>query len=196
MALELINEHPNVIVRRQYAGDVAMRCGLPPADLVSMAERGVRNPHVRVESAKPAVSSDGPEVTVLRLLVHRWDETAARVVPAMFAEPVNRRAIDALAAADGDVRAAIDGADPEAAELLMRVAVEEANHDPAIETDRLLRSSVERQLVVRRAVLTSDEFLATASMVRPWLHGLGDVNTMTEAMGELLGWLDGWDREP
>jgi DNA primase len=193
-ALELINDHPNVIVRRQYAGEIAVRCGLPTADLVAIAERGVRHPVVRVEPTRPR-ATETAEITVLRLLVHRWDETAARVVPAMFIDPDTRRAVDTLAGAGGDVRAGIESADPAVAELLLRVAVEEADHDPEMETHRLLVAAVDGELSRAKRMMTADEFLGLSTRVRAAVHRMNDVPTKPEALGELLGWLDQRERE-
>ena len=52
VAMAVINEHPNSNVRKLYAGQVAAQVGLPVADLVQLAERGVRRPQVHV-SADP-----------------------------------------------------------------------------------------------------------------------------------------------
>ena len=32
--MAVVNEHPNELVRRQYAAEVAVRCGLPADELV------------------------------------------------------------------------------------------------------------------------------------------------------------------
>lgn len=190
--LALVAEHPNAIVRRQYAGEIALRCGLPPEDLVAMADRAVRNPVVKVEAPRQSFG-DGPETTVLRLLVHDWLNTAPRVVPAMFVDPEHRRAVDELAGHDGEVRAAIEHADPAVAELLTRLAVEEADHDPVLECENLLRSAAERELRRDRMMSGPDDHLLVSARVRSWLHGLGQPGS--DALGELLGWLDGRDAE-
>jgi DNA primase len=193
VALELVSEHPNVIVRRQYAGEIAVRCGLPSGDLVGLAERAVKHPSIRVATARPP-ASDGLEWTVLRLLVHRWDDTAAMVVPAMFADADLRRAVETLAGSGGDVHAALEAADPTVAEILVRVAVEEPANEPASEAARLLATSVERALMQLRSTSGAETFLAESARVRSLLHAV-DGSAVNDALGELLGWLDRWERE-
>ena len=52
--MAVVNEHPNSNVRKLYAGQVAAQVGLPVADLVQLAERGVRRPQVHVSAARVA----------------------------------------------------------------------------------------------------------------------------------------------
>ena len=187
-AIELVNEHPNVIVRRQYAGEVAMRCGLPAADLVRLAERGSRSVHVDVASPPPR-RRDSAEIEVLRLLVHRWSETARFLVDALFADDVNLLVFRALAEADGDVRHALEVADPMAAELLGRLAVEEPSTEPEVEAIRLIIDVARRRLDVMRA--TGDPTLASIqTVVMNWMEDLRRDETKDTAAGQLLRWLD------
>ncbi|MFN5604818.1 MAG: toprim domain-containing protein, partial [Actinomycetes bacterium] len=51
-AMRVINEHPDVNVRKLYAGEVATRVGLPVADLSRLAERRNERPEVRVASTR------------------------------------------------------------------------------------------------------------------------------------------------
>ena len=46
-AMTVVNEHPNTEVRKLYAAQVATHVGIPPADLVAMAERKAKAPTVR-----------------------------------------------------------------------------------------------------------------------------------------------------
>ena len=187
-AIELVNEHPNVIVRRQYAGEVAMRCGLPAADLVRLAERGSRSVHVDVATPPPR-RRDSAEIEVLRLLVHRWSETARFLVDALFADDVNLLVFRALAEADGDVRRALEVADPMAAELLGRLAVEEPSTEPEVEAIRLIIDVSRRRLDVMRA--TGDPTLASIqTVVMNWIEDLRRDETKDAAAGQLLRWLD------
>ena len=187
-AIELVNEHPNVIVRRQYAGEVAMRCGLPAADLVRLAERGSRTVHVDVASPPPR-RRDSAEIEVLRLLVHRWSETARFLVDALFTDDVSLLVFRALAEADGDVRRALEVADPMAAELLGRLAVEEPSTEPEVEAIRLIIDVSRRRLDVMRA--TGDPTLASIqTVVMNWIEDLRRDETKDAAAGQLLRWLD------
>ncbi|MEP6658622.1 MAG: DNA primase [Acidimicrobiales bacterium] len=187
-AIELVNEHPNVIVRRQYAGEVAMRCGLPAADLVRLAERGSHSVRIDVASPPPR-RRDSAEIEVLRLLVHRWSETARFLVDSLFADDVNLLVFRALAEADGDVRRALEVADPMAAELLGRLAVEEPSTEPEVEAIRLIIDVSRRRLDVMRA--TGDPTLASIqTVVMNWIEDLRRDETKDAAAGQLLRWLD------
>jgi len=187
-AIELVNEHPNVIVRRQYAGEVAMRCGLPAADLVRLAERGSHSVRIDVASPPPR-RRDSAEIEVLRLLVHRWSETARFLVDSLFDDDVNLLVFRALAEADGDVRRALEVADPMAAELLGRLAVEEPSTEPEVEATRLIIDVSRRRLDVMRA--TGDPTLASIqTVVMNWIEDLRRDETKDAAAGQLLRWLD------
>ena len=52
--MAVVNEHPNVNVRKIYAGQVATQLGLAVADLVRIAERGPRRPQMEVPPRRPA----------------------------------------------------------------------------------------------------------------------------------------------
>ncbi len=101
-ALAVINEHPNVNIRKLYAGQVAAQVGLPVHDLVAVAERGVRRPHVNV--ARPKQRSErrqNAEFVAIALLVQNWDAIAPWLVEALFGDEVYRRAFLAVAASGG-----------------------------------------------------------------------------------------------
>jgi len=165
-----------------------MRCGLPAADLVRLAERGSRSVHVDVASPPPR-RRDSAEIEVLRLLVHRWSETARFLVDALFADDVNLLVFRALAEADGDVRRALEVADPMAAELLGRLAVEEPSTEPEVEAIRLIIDVSRRRLDVMRA--TGDPTLASIqTVVMNWIEDLRRDETKDAAAGQLLRWLD------
>ena len=57
---------------------------------------------------------ENAEFVAITLLAQNWDSIAEWLIEELFADEVNRRAFLALAAADGDLDAAIDGADPDA----------------------------------------------------------------------------------
>ena len=187
-ALEIVNEHPNVIVRRQYAGEVAMRCGLPVADLVRLAERGSRRVHLE-STVAVTTRRESAELEALKLLIHRWDEVAGLVVEGLFDDPVHLAVLRALAAAAGDVHGALVVASPDAVELLARLAVEEPTTEPEVEIERLVVDVARRRL---RALNTSGDLSVTPtiSAVMNWIDDLRHDSTRPAALGQLLRWLD------
>ena len=139
VAMTVINEHPNSNVRKLYAGQVAAQVGLPVADLVQLAERGTRRPQVHVSTAR---SRRGPrenaEFVAITQLVQDWDSIAPWLVESLFADELYRRAFLAIAAASGDLGAALEQADPEAREVLERAAVVDLEVDAEAEARNLI----------------------------------------------------------
>ncbi len=205
-ALAVIAEHPNEIVRREYASQVAVRCGLPPADLVRLAERRVRQPHVRPAAAPPQLD-DSAEVVALRLLVHRFADIAPYLTEALFFEPTTLGAFRAMAATVAElpdapvsevVHRAIERAAPGAKELLTRLAVDDVEPD----VDALAEAHSLIAVVARRewqrqaaAAAASGNVAAAAELggVRLAIDRLaaGDADDGSVLAGELLTWLDG-----
>jgi DNA primase len=70
----------------------------------------------------------GPELEALRLLVHRPEEIGARLHPVFFDGDLSARAFLARSLAES-LHDAVASADPEVADLLQRLAVEDADED-------------------------------------------------------------------
>ncbi|MGH9057233.1 MAG: DNA primase [Acidimicrobiales bacterium] len=143
-AMALVAQHPNDLVRDQYLMAVSDRCRVDPARLRAMpgdapgAGRG--EAAVREGSAvrggaggagsgdrggAPVVAVGGPELEALRLAVHRPEEVADRLELVLFAHPLARAAFEALSEA-ATLHEAIEAADPQAADLIQRLAVEDS----------------------------------------------------------------------
>ncbi|HEX2038210.1 MAG TPA: DNA primase [Acidimicrobiales bacterium] len=189
--LGVIREHPNEIVRTEYAGGLAVRLGLPAEQLVAQA--AARRTRVAV-AAPPARSEPvGPEIEALRLAVHRPETVAARLEEVLFADERNLAAFRALATS-ATLHEAIDRADPGAAALLQRLAVEEAEADPDDVVALLAERAGRRALTELDAALKADEVrFAELSPVMGWvrvtLEGLRDPSTRVEASDRLVAWL-------
>jgi DNA primase len=188
-AMAVVSEHPDVNVRKLYAGQVAQHTGLPVADLVKVAERRAREVEVRAAPDRPAVRENA-EFVVLALLVQRWDEVAPWLVDPLFADETNLGAFRALAEADGDVHKAIEQADPEVRDLLERVSVADVDADSQVELRNLVGAATRRELEVLRAgrdLSRNAELVAT----RRLLEQLDDPEAGWDAAGQLLRWLAG-----
>ncbi len=81
-AMAVVNEHPNANVRKLYAGEVAARVGLPVADLVRLAERGMKHPSIQVSRAGARHPMENAEFAALVLLVQDWNSIAPWLVEA------------------------------------------------------------------------------------------------------------------
>jgi DNA primase len=241
-AITVIAEHPDDLVRDQYAMTVSDWCRLEPEAVRRRLEearrRPARAPAVRpsrpgresdegrrgggpdqgpnpgpeppepTEDDRPARSradrppdpSSRPGLEALRLAVHRPEAVVDRIEDVLFGDDLQRRAFLVLAEAD-NLHGAIDGAPPDVADLLRRVAVEE----PVIPDDTPIDpvDAVVAQLVrvaTRRALSDLDVQTRTGPegidgthaetvRVRLWLEALDDPTDGSEAMRRLLAWL-------
>ncbi|MFZ9017417.1 MAG: toprim domain-containing protein, partial [Ilumatobacteraceae bacterium] len=189
-AMAVVNEHPNVNIRKLYAGEVATRVGLPVNDLVSMAERGQRRPSVTVRPAQRRPERrQNAEFAVLSLLVQDWDSIAPWLVESLFSDDVYRRAFLAIADAGGDLTAALAAADPESRDVIERAAVVDLSVDPGLEARNLVGAAVRRELNVRVRNADSGRIRADAE-ARVRMEELVDPDRAVSAMGWLLGWLE------
>lgn len=190
-ALGVINEHPNVNIRKLYAGEVASQLAMPVADLVAMAERGVRRPQLDVQRQKPRRDRrENAEFVAIALLVQSWDAIASWLVESLFADDVYRRAFRSIAEAGGDLDEALDAADPEARDVLERAAVVDVDADPASEARNLIAAAVRRELADRAASPDPDRIRDDAD-ARVRMEQLNEDAAGLDAAGWLLGWLEG-----
>jgi len=187
-AMTVVNEHPNVNVRKLYAGQVATRVGLPVNDLVRVAERG-GNARVRIAPTRQVGAPENAEFVAVALLMQRWNDIADWLVEPLFADDVARRAFVALAQTGGSLSAALEAADPEARELLERAAVADLDAEPFVEACNLIAAAVRRELSRSTSVVDPDSMRATTE-ARQQLELLDSPATAQDAAGVLLGWLE------
>ena len=83
-AMSVVNEHPDANVRKLYAGQVASEVGLPVADLVAVAERGVRRPTVTVAAPRRTALRENAEFVAVALLAQDWESIAGWLVEELF----------------------------------------------------------------------------------------------------------------
>lgn len=190
-ALGVINEHPNVNIRKLYAGEVAAQLGMPMHDLVAVAERGVRRPQVNVSRPKQRHErKENAEFVAIAVLVQNWDAIATWLVEALFIDEVYRRAFLAIAESGGNLDAALEAADPEARDVLERAAVVDVEVDPASEARNLISAAVRRELSTR-APTSDPERIRDDAEARVRMEALSDGSLGPDAAGWLLGWLEG-----
>ena len=86
----------------------------------------------RVDRRRPLRRSavrENAEFVAIAVLAQDWESIAEWLVEELFADEAHRRAFLALGAADGNLDAAIEHADPEAREVLERAAVADLDVD-------------------------------------------------------------------
>ena len=189
-AMALVNEHPNLEVRRLYAGQVATHVGIPPADLVAMAERRVKSPTVRVAPVRRVGAKENAEFVAIAMLLQRWDDIAPWLTEELFVDEIARRAFLAVAAGGGSVAAALDLADPDAREFLERAAVTDVDADPVLEARNLIAAATRRQLAQMVSTTGTDQLRAITE-ARVSLDQIDDPERADLAAEALLGWLQG-----
>src|SRR5207302_8928928 len=104
--------------------------------------------------AEPPVA--GPEVEALKLAVHRPEEMAGRLHEVLFADELHLAAYRALATST-TLHEAIESADPGAAALLQRLAVEEPDADPDDVLALIAQHAVTRVLAEARSAAAGAE---------------------------------------
>lgn len=185
-AMELINEHPDVNVRRLYAGQVASHTGVSATELVKIADFGGKTAH---EVAAPVIqATDGAGFVALSLLIHEWDAIAPWLIEELFVDEPSRDAFRALAQTDGQVHEALQIATPEAVEVIERAAVYSAEADPFVEARSLIGAAVRRELPRRRG----DDNVDSAQLqrtIRIALDDLAKPDKSTTVAVQLLQWL-------
>jgi DNA primase len=188
LAHQMIAEHPNPIVREQYAGRMAAALDLPQATLLS----GLGARRARVAPPAKVRRAESPSSLVLALAVHQPEEVADLLHEVLFTDPVELASYRALASA-ATLHEAIELADPEAAELLQRLAVEEVDVEASDVLSLLVGESVQRALHdVEADARASDDPLAAAEVVG-WLklrlEELREAPTRRAALEQLVAFL-------
>ena len=200
-AMAVVSEHPNELVRDQYLMRVADRCQVDPGRLRSGAWRTGQSGATRGQGgAVPdtptgpprRAEASGPEVEALRLAVHRPEEVADRLEDVLFADEMHVAAFRSLAAAS-TLHEAIGSADPDVAQLLQRLAVEEAEEDVDDVLARLIDRGGQRALLElqreARAASVPEEYAGVVSWLKLTLEQLREPRTRQEAEAGLVPWL-------
>lgn len=203
-ALGVVAEHPSDFVRDQYLMKVAGPTQVKEDQLREHLGRLLRGDTTGMSAASRRTASRseatpaprrqlvGPEVEALRLAVHRPDEVADRLEGVLFADEVHVAAYDALCSA-ATLDDAIERARPEAAALLRRLAVEEAEADPDDVIRLLVANAAQRRLSILQAeARTADdptEYGATIAWLKVTTEQLWDDATSLGASEQLVAWL-------
>jgi DNA primase len=139
-------------------------------------------------SRPPQQLRENAEFAALTLLAQNWDAIAGWLIEELFRDDAHRRAFVALAAANGDLGAALDVADPDARDVLERAAVADLDVDPEVEARNLIAAAVRRELAVPAAAGDPARIRDDAE-ARLQLEDLGQPIAAGSAAGWLLGWL-------
>ncbi len=201
-ALVMIREHPDPLVRDQYAVLVASRCRLE-VDLVrtqldrtpdAQAERATGRRTPAAPNRQRQDLRDSPELEALKLAVHRTDEIDHLVVPELFTDELCATVYQLLGQCE-TLQAVIEQGGPEVAELVQRLSVEETQADPTDVAALLWKPYLEGLMADTHASLATaepDEW-REISQRHEWLRlRLEEVRhpiQQAQAIADLLVWM-------
>ncbi|HEX3393863.1 MAG TPA: DNA primase [Acidimicrobiales bacterium] len=220
LAMAVVAEHPNAVVRDQYVMQVAALTHVHHDRLTELLTMGT----VSGNQAGPASGRQagtvsgrqagtasgrqagvrpgdlvrtrgGPELEALRVALNHPGAMAGRLHVSLFDDPVIRAAQRALSATTS-IHEAIAVAEPEAATLLQRLAVEEVDtgSDPDDVLARLVDEAAQRALADLEAAAHQASDPAAYNPIVGWLklavEELRDLSTREAATERLLRWLE------
>ena len=203
-AVDVIREHPSELVRDQYVMQVAGRTRVDPEQLREMLRRPARpaserepdrgEPPLegRIVRPRAAEERDGPELEVLRHVVHGWDA----VEPWIRYEEVFRSELHAatfrILMAQPTVQESIDAADPGVADLIGRLATEELHTEPFDAVTRLLTEWARQEVAELTLKARGDDAVVLLEQVT-WLklvsERLQDPGSAGAAADELVDFI-------
>ena len=207
-AIEVIREHPSELVRDQYVMEVAGRCRIEPDQLRAALARPAPAPKdpapsrrgsrsdvpegepVRALRPRAADERNGPELEVLRHVLHDWASVEHWIrYEDLFEGDLHAMAFRALMA-HPTVPEAIESADPGVAELLARLAAEEVDSDPFDAVVRLLTERARQEVTALVSRINADPSLqADSQWLTQAVDRLRDPSTAAEAADQLVAWL-------
>jgi len=193
-AMVAVREHPSDLVRDQYVMTVADRTGIEPARLRMLLQAPAAGNGMPAPAVAPPRRAGGPEVEALRLAVHRPEEVADRLHEVLFVDSVVLAGYRALCSsttlAQAIETATRDVSAPEAASLLQRLAVEDADASADDVLARLAREAAWRAIAeldaANRRVGGFNEDVAWLKLA---LEELADPATGVDATDRLVRWL-------
>jgi DNA primase len=193
-ALAAIGEHPSELVRDQYLMEVADRCRIDPDRLRTSLRSGRIRVAVPSAPARIRRGRDTPEAEALRLAIRQPADMLPLLSEVLFDDDIHLAAFRALRDADGRFHDAVEQADPGAADLLQRLAVEESDADPGDVRRVLLRDKAMRAARELETASRAGDDFASYSAAHSWLklqieRVQPDAPSDRVAEDELLAWL-------
>ncbi len=197
-ALAMVAEHPDALVRDQYAMTIASRCRVEP-DLVRSIlaqgpKAGIATRRERV-ALRPKRRREGPELEALKLSVQRPDEMRPLIVTELFHDDLHAMAHHQLVETES-IHELIENAEPDIADLIQQLAVEDSPNDPVDVAAQLWAMYLDRQIddcVARMTTFSSGDDLRAVNDDLIWFRDqveeVRDVERRASALPRLLSWL-------
>ena len=198
-ALALVAEHPDPLVRDQYAIDIASRCRLEDSLVRRILEQGARPAQQRrmPEIRRAPEDRQSPELEALRLTIVQGEEMRALIVQDVFLDELYAATFNAIVST-ATLREAIDFGGPEVGDLIQRLSVEDSDIEPIDVAGRLWQRYLERRIEdcrrEARFATESAELRVLNDQMR-WFKArvaeLPELDTRATAVEGLLAWFNG-----
>jgi len=200
-ALAMVAEHPDPLVRDQYAIAIASHCRLDQDLVRKMLADGPKPappPITGGRQAQPMTQPrETPELEALRVTILRSDEILPLVVPELFTDEIYAATFHALSTT-GSLHEAVDVGGPIVADLVQRLSVEDTEAEAIDVAARLWQRYLERRIQDcqrdAKSVATSEE-LGVLNAEMGWFKGqvedLLELNSRAPAVQGLLVWFQG-----
>lgn len=204
-ALGMVREHPDPMVRDQYAVSIASRCRLE----VALVRRQLDQPGKKssAQNGQPgrakanSVRRDTPELEALRIAITEWDNIASLIVPELFTDELCATAYALLSNHD-TLHDVIAAGGPEVAEIVQRVSAEDSQAKPADVAALLWQQYLER-LMAEIALTMNDaspseqiDITREHTWLRLRLEEIRDPERQAAGIDELLSWVRDLSEEP
>ncbi len=198
-ALAMVAEHPDPLVRDQYAIDIASRCRLEDSLVRRILEQGARPAAQRrmPEIRRRPEDRQSPELEALRLTIVQGEAMRALIVPDVFLDELYAATFNAMVSTDS-LREAIDFGGPEVGDLIQRLSVEDSDIEPIDVAGRLWQRYLERRIDdCRREArfATQPSELRVLNDQMGWFKArvaeLPEIDTRAAAVEGLLVWFNG-----
>lgn len=198
-ALAMVAEHPDPLVRDQYAIDIASRCRLEDSLVRRILEQGARPALQRrvPEIRRRPEDRQSPELEALRLTIVQSEAMRSLIVADLFHDELYAATFNAMIST-ANLREAIDFGGPEVGDLIQRLSVEDSDIEPIDVAGRLWQRYLERRIDdCRREArfATESAQLRELNDQMGWFKArvaeLPEIDTRAAAVEGLLAWFNG-----
>ena len=204
-AARLVAEHPNPMVRDAYVIQIADTCFVDPEELrrrmqnlsprTSARKRGNEEEVEREDVFEIEIAE--VEKQALGILLHRREEIADYLMPALFLTGVARDVYEAVEEANGDFHSAHEASGEIVASVLVEIVASESSEEDALGVmSRLLALAAERKAAELSAVARSEnnfdpDLLEDINYLRSQVAALREVPDDVESLNPLFEWFRG-----
>lgn len=196
LALEMVGEHPDPLVRDTYAMEIADRCRLKP-ELVRAQLANPRAVSAQTPTRRPDRGGDTAEVLALTLALHAPLEINHFLMADLFHDELAATAFDLINRHES-LHDAVAAGGPEVGELIQRLSVAEpraeAGDVAALLWLQYVDDAIEETLRESRNCVSPAD-LASVNQQYSWLRShrdkLGERASQVDAIESLLAWVNG-----